>query len=46
VFGTFFGYLFLNELLTIRQLFGCALILAAMILAQLKPVEIIELEPA
>jgi drug/metabolite transporter (DMT)-like permease len=46
VFGTFFGYLFLNELLTIRQLFGCALILAAMILAQLKPVEIIALEPA
>jgi drug/metabolite transporter (DMT)-like permease len=36
VFGTLFGYLFLNELLSGRQLLGCALILAAMILAQFK----------
>jgi drug/metabolite transporter (DMT)-like permease len=37
VFGTLFGYLFLRELLMPRQLFGCALLLAAMILAQLRP---------
>jgi drug/metabolite transporter (DMT)-like permease len=36
VFGTLFGYLFLNELLSARQLFGCALILLAMILAQFR----------
>jgi drug/metabolite transporter (DMT)-like permease len=46
VFGTFFGYLLLNELLSPRQLFGCALILAAMILAQLKPAPVLELETA
>jgi drug/metabolite transporter (DMT)-like permease len=39
VFGTLFGYLFLQELLSVRQLFGCALLLAAMILAQLRPAE-------
>jgi drug/metabolite transporter (DMT)-like permease len=37
VFGTLFGYLFLRELLAPRQLLGCALLLAAMILAQLNP---------
>lgn len=37
VFGTLFGYLFLQELLSPRQLFGCALLLVAMILAQLRP---------
>lgn len=42
VFGTLFGYLFLQELLSPRQLFGCALMLAAMILAQVRPSE----EPA
>jgi drug/metabolite transporter (DMT)-like permease len=46
VFGTLFGYLFLSELLTVRQLFGCALILAAIILAQLRPVATPALEPA
>jgi drug/metabolite transporter (DMT)-like permease len=39
VFGTLFGYLFLQELLSPRQLIGCALMLAAMILAQLRPSE-------
>jgi drug/metabolite transporter (DMT)-like permease len=37
VFGTLFGYLFLHELLSPRQLLGCALLLVAMILAQLGP---------
>lgn len=36
VFGTLFGYLFLHELLAPQQLAGCGLILAAMILAQVK----------
>lgn len=36
VFATIFGYLFMNEILTMQQLFGCLLILAAMILAQIK----------
>lgn len=46
VFGTLFGYLFLQELLSARQLLGCMLILVAMILAQFRqppafePVEI------
>ncbi len=40
VFGTLFGYLFLQELLSLRQLFGCALLLAAMILAQLRPADV------
>jgi drug/metabolite transporter (DMT)-like permease len=46
VFATLFGYLFLNELLTGRQLFGCVLILAAMILAQLRPAEVVNTEMA
>jgi drug/metabolite transporter (DMT)-like permease len=37
VFATLCGYLFLNELLTARQLSGCVLILAAMLLAQARP---------
>jgi drug/metabolite transporter (DMT)-like permease len=36
VFGTLFGYLFLQEFLSPRQLFGCALLLAATILSQLR----------
>jgi drug/metabolite transporter (DMT)-like permease len=36
VFATLFGYLFLQETLALRQGFGCGLILAAMILAQLR----------
>jgi len=36
VFGTLFGFLFMDELLTLRQLSGCFLILVAMILAQIK----------
>jgi len=36
VFGTLFGYLFLQEVLSPRQLIGCALLLAAMILAQIR----------
>lgn len=36
VFGTLFGWLFLNELLSARQLAGCVLILVAMILAQVR----------
>lgn len=46
VFGTFFGYLFLGELLDFRQLIGCALILAAMILAQLRPSRPLNLDAA
>ncbi len=46
VFATLFGYLFLNELLSARQLFGCALILTAMILAQMRPVEVLQPEAA
>lgn len=46
VFGTLFGYLFLGELLDARQLFGCVLILVAMILAQLKPNESLNLDAA
>jgi drug/metabolite transporter (DMT)-like permease len=46
VFGTLFGYLFLHELLSPRQLFGCALLLAAMILAQMRPSESVEKQPA
>lgn len=46
VFGTFFAYLAFQETLTMRQLFGCALILIAMILAQLRPSEALELETA
>jgi drug/metabolite transporter (DMT)-like permease len=45
VFGTLFGYLFLHEMLSLRQLFGCALLLAAMILAQLLPGESAKEQP-
>jgi drug/metabolite transporter (DMT)-like permease len=45
VFATVFGYLFLQEMLSPRQLFGCALLLAAMILAQLHPAERVEKDP-
>ncbi len=37
VFGTLFGFLFLSEALSARQLLGCALILAATIFSQLRP---------
>jgi drug/metabolite transporter (DMT)-like permease len=40
VFGTLFAYLFLHEMLTPQQIIGCGLILAAMILAQLRPVDV------
>lgn len=46
VFATLFGYLFLNELLTARQLSGCALILVAMILAQVRPIDMMQPRPA
>jgi len=46
VFGTLFGYLFLNELLTARQLVGCLLILTAIIVSQLKPVGSLKVEAA
>lgn len=47
VFGTLFGYLILQELLSGRQLLGCALILAAMILAQFRaPAALSPAEPA
>jgi drug/metabolite transporter (DMT)-like permease len=36
VFATLFGYLFLGEDLALRQIFGCGLILVAMILAQVR----------
>lgn len=36
VFGTLFGFVFMQESLVTQQLFGCALVLAAMILAQLR----------
>ncbi len=39
VFATLFGFLYLRETLAPQQLFGCALILAAMILSQLKGTE-------
>ena len=35
VFGAFFGWLILGDLLTVRQLSGCALVLGAVILSQL-----------
>ena len=37
VFGSVFGFLFLGELMSLRQISGCGLILASMILAQVKP---------
>jgi drug/metabolite transporter (DMT)-like permease len=36
VFGTLFGYLFLGETMNIRQVLGCLLIFAAILLAQVK----------
>jgi drug/metabolite transporter (DMT)-like permease len=36
VFGALFGYLLLHEMLNTQQLIGCALMLAAMILSQVK----------
>ena len=45
VFGTMFGYFILGELLTPQQFFGCALIMAAMVLAQIKPGKALDLEP-
>ncbi len=44
VFGVLFAFLFLQELLSPRQIAGCALILAAMLLAQIKPQEAQEIE--
>ena len=46
VFGTLFGYMLLGETLVPQQLGGCALIMAAMVLAQVKPGKAIGLEPA
>ncbi|MCK5076625.1 MAG: DMT family transporter [Calditrichia bacterium] len=37
VFAAGFGYLFLNEILTLKQLLGCILILAGIIVAQFRP---------
>jgi drug/metabolite transporter (DMT)-like permease len=45
VFGTLFGYLILGELLTPQQFFGCAMIMAAMVLAQIKPSKALDLKP-
>ena len=44
VFGVLFAFLFLQELLSPRQIAGCALILAAMLLAQIKPQKVQEIE--
>ncbi len=46
VFGTFFGFLFLGEMLTARQMLGCALILTAIILSQLRFPKRAGVEPA
>jgi drug/metabolite transporter (DMT)-like permease len=40
VFGALFGYLLLHERLNVQQLVGCALMLAAMVLSQVKPTDI------
>lgn len=37
VFGALFGWLFLHDVLTLRQLTGCILVLSAVILSQLMP---------
>lgn len=42
VFGTIFGYFFLNEMLTLQQIAGCVLIMAAIVLAQLRPADAME----
>lgn len=44
VFAALFGYLFLAEVLTPRQLLGCVLILAAILLAQARPQEKLAVE--
>lgn len=36
VFGAFFAYIFLNEILTKKMLIGCALILLALIIAEMR----------
>ncbi len=42
VFAVIGGYLFLNELLSVRDLFGCALMMVGMLLAQFAPTQPIE----
>ena len=37
VFGALFGFLYLGEMMSLPQIMGCGLILASMILAQVKP---------
>lgn len=37
VFAVLSGWLFLNQLLTVREIFGCCLVFAAIILAQIPP---------
>ena len=37
VFGALFGWLLLGDLMTVRQLFGCALVFSAVVLSQLIP---------
>jgi len=46
VFGTLFGFFFLGELLNFQQLMGCALIMAAMIMAQLRSPDTLNLDTA
>ncbi len=45
VFGALFAYLFLSEVLGPRQILGCVLIMAAILLAQVRPQEKLRLEP-
>lgn len=44
VFGTLFGFMILGEVLTPQQIGGCLLILAAMVLAQLKPGKALDMD--
>lgn len=46
VFGTLFGFFFLGELLNPQQILGCVLIMAAMVMAQLRPGEALKLDAA
>lgn len=46
VFGTLFGFFFLGELLNLQQLAGCVLIMAAMVMAQLRPGASLNLDAA
>lgn len=39
VFGTISGYYFLNEILTVKELLGCAILFAAIIIAQLPDIK-------